>query len=69
MRSFDIEESKGFYDIWFNAEPISKGDGAFLFEGLTKEEYYNLIDVFMQRAQFRAQIPKEVGKLTYAPKN
>lgn len=68
LRSFDIEESKGAYDIWFNAEPKNGGECVFLFEGLTTEEYHKLIDIFTLVTPFRAEIPKEVGKLTYVHK-
>lgn len=68
LRSFDIEESKGIYDVWFNAEPKNGGECVFLFEGLTTEEYHKMIDIFTLVIPFRAEIPKEVGKLTYIPK-
>lgn len=68
LRAFDVTESKGSYDIWFNAEPEKKGDMVFLFEDLSQGEYNKLIDV-MIGLKFRAQIPTEGGKLTYARRN
>jgi len=69
LRSFDVTETKGSYDIWFNAEPEKKGDMVFLFEELTEGEYNKLIDVLTIDLKFRAQIPTEAGKLTYARRN
>ncbi len=67
LRAFDIEESKGIYNIWFHAEPENEGDYAFLFEGLTTAEYYKIIDIFT--GSYIAEIPKQAGKLTYIQKN
>jgi len=67
LRAFDIEESKGLYNIWFHAEPENKGDYAFLFEDLTTAEYYKVIDIFT--GSYIAEIPKQAGKLTYIQKN
>ncbi len=67
LRAFDIEESKGIYNIWFHAEPENEGDYAFLFEGLTTEEYYKIINIFT--TSYIAEIPKQAGKLTYIQKS
>jgi hypothetical protein len=67
--SLEIGESKGFYDVWFNALPKKGGEAAFFFEKLTIEEYYKLVDIFTLIIPFRAEIPEEVGKLTYVPKS
>ncbi len=67
LRAFNIEESKGIYNIWFHAEPEKKGDYAFLFEGLTTAEYHKIIDIFTD--SYIAEIPKQAGKLTYIQKN
>ena len=67
LRAFDIEESKGIYNIWFHAEPVNKGDYAFLFEDLTTAEYHKIIDIFTD--SYIAEIPKQAGKLTYIQKN
>ncbi|MFW9866895.1 MAG: hypothetical protein ACFFEN_12440 [Candidatus Thorarchaeota archaeon] len=69
LASLEIGESKGFYDVWFNALPKKGGEYAFFFESLTIEEYYKLVDIFTLRIPFRAKIPEEVGKLTYVPKS
>jgi hypothetical protein len=68
LKSFDIEESKGKYDVWFNTESKEGNACVFLFEGLTEEEYHKVVDVFTFVVPFRAEIPKEPGKLTYIPK-
>ena len=68
LKSFEVQENNGIYDVYFNAEPEGSGDCVFLFEGLSTEEYYKLIDVFTLVFPFRAEIPTEVGKLTYLRK-
>ncbi|MHA2393904.1 MAG: hypothetical protein ACXAEX_18385 [Promethearchaeota archaeon] len=68
LKSFDVEESKGKYDVWFNTESKEGNACVFLFEGLTEEEYHKVVDVFTFIVPFRAEIPKEPGKLTYIPK-
>lgn len=67
LRSFEIEASNGSYDIWFNSEPINKGDRIFLFEGLSSEDYENFIDVFTVLIPYRAEIPKNMS-LKFIPK-
>jgi hypothetical protein len=51
--------------VCFNAEPEKSGACVFLFDGLTREEYNNLIDILTKEFPFRAEIPTEVGKLTF----
>lgn len=67
LRSFEIEESNRNYDVWFNAEPIKEGEGIFLFDSLSNEEYENLIDALTIIKSFRAEIPKNL-KLKYIRK-
>ena len=68
LRSFVIEESKGVYRVWFTTDTRDGDTFVFLFEGLTSEEYHKLVDIFTSVVPFRAEIPKETGKLTYIPK-
>ena len=68
LRSFVIEESKGVYRVWFTTDTRDGDKFVFLFEGLTSEEYHKLVDIFTSVIPFRAEIPKETGKLTYIPK-
>ena len=63
IRTFEIKESNGFFDVWFNTE----GGGMFLIEDLTLEEYENLIFIFTVIVPFRAEIPKNL-KLKYVRK-
>ena len=56
--SIDIEESKGFYDVWFNTEPLCRVECVFFFEGLTNEEYHELIEIVTSVISFVAEIPK-----------
>ncbi len=67
LRSFEVEKSKGNYDVWFNAEPIKEGKGIFLFHSLSNEEYEKLIDALMIVKSFRAKIPQNL-KLKYIRK-
>lgn len=66
LRAFEIEELNGIYNIWFHADPEDKGDYAFLFEGLTTEEYYKIIDTFT--TLYIAEMPKQAGILKYIRK-
>ena len=66
LRSFEIEEFNDGYDVWFNAEPIEKGDYVFPFEGLTLEEYRKLINALDKN--FLAEIPEKIKKITYVRK-
>jgi hypothetical protein len=68
LRSFDIQEKNGMYDVYFNAEPEKRGDCVFLFDGLSLEEYNKLIEILTLEFPFKAEIPKEIGKLTYVRK-
>ncbi|MHA2472194.1 MAG: hypothetical protein ACXAES_03055 [Promethearchaeota archaeon] len=66
LRSFEIQEVNGMYDVCFNAEPEKSGACVFLFDGLSREEYNNLIDILTIEFPFKAEIPTEIGKLTFA---
>ncbi len=63
LRSFEIEENDGNYGVWFNAEPIEKGDYVFPFENLTSEEYVRLVDSLDNN--YIAEIPEKAKKITY----
>ncbi|MFX1393066.1 MAG: hypothetical protein ACFFAH_05760 [Promethearchaeota archaeon] len=63
IRTFEIEGLNGIFNVWFNTE----GDGVFLIEDLTLEEYENLIFIFTVIMPFRAEIPKNL-KLKYIRK-
>ncbi|MHA1912804.1 MAG: hypothetical protein ACW990_11760 [Promethearchaeota archaeon] len=65
LRSFEIQEKNGMYDVYFNAKPEKSGDCVFLFDGLSLEEYHKLIDILTLDFPFKAEIPTEIGKLTY----
>lgn len=66
LRAFEIEEFDDGYDVWFNVEPVDKGDYVFPFEGLTLEEYRTLINALDKN--FLAEIPEKIKKLTYVRK-
>ncbi len=65
--SFEVENSKGSYDVWINAEPLKTGAGIFLFENLTKDEYEKFLDVFTAVVPLRAEVPKDI-KIKYIRK-
>ncbi|MFX0187201.1 MAG: hypothetical protein ACFE8A_05640 [Candidatus Hodarchaeota archaeon] len=67
LKSFEIEESNGNYDIWFNTEPFKEGEGILLFDSLSYEEYEKLIDALTIIKSFRAEIPQN-HKLKYIRK-
>jgi hypothetical protein len=60
LDSFEIEENKGEYDVWINADPIKKGAGIFLFDGLTQDEYNKFLEVFMDIQPYVPEIPKDL---------
>ncbi|MFX0072722.1 MAG: hypothetical protein ACFFAO_16685 [Candidatus Hermodarchaeota archaeon] len=66
LRSFEIEEFDDGYDVWFNAEPVDKGDSIFPFEGLTLEEYRKLVNALDRN--YLAKIPEKIKKITYVRK-
>ncbi len=66
LRSFEIEENNGNYGVWFNSEPIDKGDYVFPFENLTSEEYVRLVDSLDKN--YIAEIPEKTKKITYIRK-
>ncbi len=60
LDSFEIEKNKTNYYVWINSEPIKKGAGVFLFEGLTQEELDKLLDVFAVVFPYRPHIEKNI---------
>jgi len=66
LNSFEIEEFDDGYDVWFNAEPIDKGENLFSFEGLDLEEYRKLINALDHK--YLAEIPEKVKKIRYVRK-
>ncbi|TFG13074.1 MAG: hypothetical protein EU535_05445 [Promethearchaeota archaeon] len=66
LNSFEIEEFEDGYDVWFNAEPIDKGEYVFAFEGLNLEEYRTFINALEKN--FLAEIPEKVKKIRYIRK-
>jgi len=60
LDSFEIEKNKANYYVWINSEPIKKGAGVFLFEGLTQEELDKLLDVFAVVFPYRPHIEKNI---------
>ena len=66
LNSFEIEEFDDGYDVWFNAEPIDKGENLFSFEGLDLEEYRKLINALDHN--YLAEIPEKIKKIRYTRK-
>ena len=68
VTSFYVEKNNDFYDIWFNLKEDKNEENGFLLEGLTQEEYNNLIDLLVIITPYRIEIPKNL-KLKHIIKN
>jgi len=60
LDSFEIEVNKGGYDVWINAEPIKRGAGVFIFDGLTQDEYNKFLEIFLNIQSYLPEIPKDL---------
>lgn len=68
VASFDVERVDDFYDIWFNLKEYKSEENGFLLEGLTQEEYNNLINLLNIITPYRVEVPKKI-KLKHILKN
>lgn len=68
VASFCIEKGHESYDIWFNLKEHKDEEDGFLLEGLTQEEYDNLIDLLTIITPYRVEVPKNI-KLKHILKN